>query len=127
LVLEDVGAGEAANAGNVRVAAAQEDPRTPGTIEVRLEGDPAALENRTLVVEVNGQERERRRLTAASATAVERVALGELPVGEHRLMARLEPADVLPADDARFVLLRRIEPKVLVIAADVQGDDARYF
>src|SRR5690606_18869196 len=36
LVLEDVGAGEDANAGNVRVAAAQEDPRTTGTIEVRL-------------------------------------------------------------------------------------------
>ncbi len=126
LVLEDVGAAEAAN-GNVRVAAAQEDPRTPGAIEVRLEGDPAALEDRTLVVELNGEERERRGLTTASATTVERVALGELPVGEHRLTARLEPADALPADDARYVLLRRVEPKVLVIAADVQGDDARYF
>lgn len=127
LVLEDVGAGEAAATGNARVVSAQEDPRTPGTIEVRLEGDPAAIDKRTLVVEVNGQQRERRQLTSASATAVERVALGELPVGEHRLMARLEPADVLPADDARYALLRRVEPKVLVIAADVNGDDARYF
>ncbi len=139
LVLEDVGApvepdadGDAdavaaASAGNARVVSTQEDPRAPGTIEVRLEGDPAALADRTLVVAVNGEVQESRRLTAASATALERVVLGELPVGEHRLAVRLEPADVLPADDARFALLRRIEPKVLVVAADVQGDDARYF
>jgi hypothetical protein len=125
LVLEDVGAGDAA--GNARVAAAAEDARTPGTLEVRLEGDPAAIDGRTLVVEVNGEVKERRRLSAASANAVEHVVLGQLPVGEHRLTARLEPADVLPADDARYALLRRVEPRVLVIAANVQDDDARYF
>jgi hypothetical protein len=125
LVLEDVGAGDAA--GNARVASAQELARTPGTIEVRLEGDPAAIADRTLVVELNGEVRERRRLTAVSASTVEHVALGELPVGEHRLTARLEPADVLPADDAHHALLRRVEPRVLVVAANVQDDDARYF
>src|SRR5690606_13599950 len=70
LVLEDVGAPADAAAdapGNARVAAAQEDPRTPGTIEVRLEGDVSAVEDRTLVVEVNGEPRERRALTSGSA------------------------------------------------------------
>lgn len=127
LVLEDVGAPAGQALGNARVAAVQEDPRTPGTIEVRLEGDAAAMEERSLVIEVDGAPHERRRLSGASATTVERVALGELALGEHRLAVRLEPADALPADDARFALLRRIEPKVLVVAADVQGDDARYF
>jgi hypothetical protein len=125
LVLEDVGGGEAAV--NARVAAAEEDARTAGTIEVRLEGDPPAIDGRTLVIEVNGEVRDRRKLTAAGANPVEHVVLGELPVGEHRLTARLEPADALPADDARYWLLRRVEPKVLVIAANVQDDDARYF
>jgi hypothetical protein len=58
---------------------------------------------------------------------VQRVALGEVALGEHRLTARLEPADELAADDAWYTLLRRVEPKVLVVAANVQGDDARYF
>lgn len=130
LVLEDVGAaGGAVDAppANARVAALQEDPRLPGTIDIRLEGGEEALRGRTLEVEVNGEVRERRALPAGTAASVQRVALGELPLGEHRLAVRLTPADALAADDARFTLLRRVEPKVMVVAADVQGDDARYF
>jgi hypothetical protein len=127
LVLEDVG-GEAGEVPvNVRVAGVQEDARAPGTVEVRLDAVEGALADRTLVVELNGQERERRALSRSRPPYLERVVLGELPVGEHRLTARLEPADALPADDAWFALLRRVEPKVLVVANDVQGDDARYF
>jgi len=124
LVLEDVGAPAGEAARNARIAGTQEDPRTPGTIEVRLEGEAAALEGRTLITEVNGSQKARQALTGGS---VERVEIGELPVGEHRLAVRLEPADDFAADDARFALLRRVEPKVLVVAADIQGDDARYF
>jgi hypothetical protein len=126
LVLEDVGA-VPDDTGNARVAAVQEDARTPGTVEVRLEGTGTALDNRNLVVEVNGELRERRVLAAGSAQRVERVVLGEIPLGEHRLAARLEPADALAADDAWFSLLRRVEPRVLVVATNVDGDDARYF
>src|SRR5262249_14160735 len=62
----------------------------------------------------------------ATLPLVERFVVGELGVGEHRLAARLEPADSLPQDDAHYGLLRRVEPKVLVIAAAPDGDDARY-
>lgn len=128
LVLEDVGgAGEdAAAAPNARIAGVSEDAQAPGTVEIRLDGDATGLEGRELVVELNGQSRVRRSLQERKPPLVERVTLGELPVGEHRLTARLEPADALGADDAWHALLRRVEPKVLVVAADVQGDDARY-
>jgi hypothetical protein len=112
---------------NLRVADVREAEREPGTMLVRVEGDAAALAGRTLVLEVNGAERARRALKRdASLPLVERFTVGELGVGEHRLTARLEPADSLPQDDAHYGLLRRVEPKVLVIAASPDGDDARY-
>jgi hypothetical protein len=40
---------------------------------------------------------------------------------------RLVPEDDLAADDARYALLRHVEPKVLVVAASGEGDDALYF
>jgi hypothetical protein len=124
LDLVDVGTAEATN---LRVADVREAEREPGTMLVRVEGDAAALPGRTLVLEVNGVERERRELKRdATLPLVERFVVGEVGVGEHRLAARLEPADSLPQDDARFGLLRRVEPKVLVIAAAPDGDDARY-
>lgn len=112
---------------NLRVAGVQEDAREAGTVLVSLDGDAAALTDRELVVEVNGAVRERRRLRAdATLPAVERVPLGDLGKGEYRLTARVEPRDLLAEDDAFHTLLRHVEPKVLVIAADVAGDDARY-
>jgi hypothetical protein len=124
LDLIDVGTAEATN---LRVADVREAEREPGTMLVRVEGDAAALAGRTLVLEVNGLESARRELKRdATLPLVERVVAGEVGIGEHRLAARLEPADSVPQDDARFALLRRVEPKVLVIAAAPDGDDARY-
>jgi hypothetical protein len=124
LDLVDVGA---SGATNLRVADVHEIEREPGTMLVRVEGDAAALSGRTLVLEVNGTERARRELKRdATLPLLERFVVGDVGVGEHRLAARLEPADSLPQDDARFGLLRRVEPKVLVIAAAPDGDDARY-
>ncbi|MEO6080094.1 MAG: BatA domain-containing protein [Steroidobacteraceae bacterium] len=124
LDLVDVGATDLTN---LRVADVREAEREPGTMLVRVEGDAAALAGRTLVLEVNGKERERRALKRdATLPLTERFAVGEVGVGEHRLTARLEPADSLPQDDAQYGLLRRVEPKVLVIAASPDGDDARY-
>lgn len=112
---------------NLRVASVQEDPREFGTVLVGLEGDAAALAGREVIVELNGSERARRRLRADLVLpAVERFTLGDPGLGEHRLAARLTPGDALAEDDARFALLRRVEPRVLLIAADVDGDDARY-
>lgn len=124
LDLVDVGA---EGTTNLRVADVREAEREPGTMLARVEGDAAALAGRTLVMEVNGKERERRALKRdAVLPLTERFTVGELGVGEHRLTARLEPADALPQDDARYGLLRRVQPKVLVIAAAPDGDDARY-
>jgi Aerotolerance regulator N-terminal len=105
LDLLDVGAGESTN---LRVAQVQEAEREPGIVLVRVD-------------------RARRVLRPQAALpAVERFEVGVLGLGEHRLAARLEPADALPLDDAHFNLVRRVEPKVLVIAATPDGDDARY-
>jgi hypothetical protein len=124
LDLVDVGAGDVTN---LRVADVHEAEREPGTMLVRVEGDAKALPGRTLVLEVNGKERGRRELKRdAALPLLERFEVGELGVGEHRLAARLEPADALPQDDSRYALLRRVQPKVLVIAAAPEGDDARY-
>jgi Aerotolerance regulator N-terminal/von Willebrand factor type A domain len=114
------------SAANLRIAGAVEDPRDPGAVRVSFDGDAAAVEGRQLVVEINGNQVERRALQAGSLAAGERVALGTLGPGEHRLTAHLEPADDLPADDSYFTLLRHVEPKVLVVASGGNGDDAQY-
>jgi Aerotolerance regulator N-terminal len=124
LELVDVGASESTN---LRVSQVREAEREPGIVLVQIEGNDAALAGRELVLEVNGVERARRALRPKTALpAIERFEVGVLGVGEHRLAARLEPADALPQDDAHFNLVRRVEPKVLVIAATPEGDDSRY-
>ena len=112
---------------NLRVAGITEEPRDPGAVHVRLDGDAAALAKRSLVLEVNDRQVETRPLKAGEALPLdERFVLNNLGPGEHRLTARLTPADDLPGDDTYYALLRHVEPKVLVIAADAQGDDAQY-
>jgi len=124
LDLVDVGV---AGAANLRVAEVAEAEREPGIVLVHVEGAAAALAGRELVLEVNGVEQARRKLRAAmTLPLVERFEVGALGVGEHRLAARLVPDDALPQDDAHYNLLRRVEPRVLVIAATPDGDDARY-
>jgi len=124
LDLVDAGAGKSQN---LRVTAVNAAERNANEALVRLDGDAAALAGRTLVLEVNGAERGRRALNArATLPDVERFEIGELGPGEHRLAARLEPADDLPTDDAYYALLRRVQPKVLLVAASLAGDDATY-
>ena len=128
LDLADVGVepGTAATS-NLRIAQVALADRDPTQAVVRLEGDVAATGARELVLEVNGVERARRALTRDLVLpATERFSVGELGEGEHRLAARLMPADALPQDDAWFGLVRRVQPKVLLIAAAPNGDDAVY-
>jgi len=115
-----------ASAANLRVAGVREDPRDPGAVHVSIDGDAAALAKRELVLEVNGRQVERRPLKTGPLPLEERIVLSDPGPGEHRLAARLEPADALPQDDAYYALLRHVEPKVLVIAASNDGDDAQY-
>ncbi|HTQ36333.1 MAG TPA: BatA domain-containing protein [Steroidobacteraceae bacterium] len=114
-------------AANLHVSGVREDARDPGAVRISVDGDAAALAKRELVLEVNGKQVERRPLKAGQPLPLEeRFVLNDLGPGEHRLTARLEPADDLPEDDAYYALLRHVEPKVLVIAASNDGDDAQY-
>jgi hypothetical protein len=109
------------------VAGVREDAQDPGAVRVRLDGDAAALAKRELVLELNGKPVERRALKADRPLPLEeRFMLTGLGPGEHRVSARLEPADDLPADDNYYALLRHVEPKVLVVAASNEGDDTQY-
>ncbi|HYP80283.1 MAG TPA: BatA domain-containing protein [Steroidobacteraceae bacterium] len=124
LDLVDAGADSHANLRVASVGVAEQNDRQA---VVRIDGDAAALAGRTLVLELNGVERGRRMLDAkAKLPDVQRFELGELGPGEHRLAARLVPADDLAVDDAYFSLIRRVQPKVLLVAASASGDDATY-
>ena len=124
LDLVDAGADEVSN---LRVAQVSLADRDATQAVVRLEGDAPATRGRELVLEINGVERARRALTRdLTLPATERFDVGELGEGEHRLAARLVPGDALPQDDAWFALVRRVQPKVLLIAAAPNGDDAVY-
>lgn len=111
---------------NLRIAGTSMSERGNEAL-VRIEGDAAALAGRTLVLEVNGVERGRRALSPKAVLPdVQRFDIGELGQGEHRIAARLTPADDLPADDGWYSLVRRVQPKVLLVAASASGDDATY-
>jgi hypothetical protein len=83
---------------------------------------------RSLVLEING-----------SRAGVEPVSLGsdgravvsfgdiDLASGPNRVVARLEPADALAADDARFLVLAMPEPRpALLLAGDPRGRDTLF-
>jgi hypothetical protein len=123
LDIVDVGA---AATKNLRIAGVGMSERGNEAL-VRVEGDAGALAGRTLILEVNGVERGRRALSPKAVLPdVQRFDIGELGQGEHRLAARLTPADDLPADDGWYSLVRRVQPKVLLVAASANGDDATY-
>lgn len=116
-----------AAAKNLRITSVGAVEQADRQVRVRIDGDAEALAGRTLVLELNGQERGRRLLDAkATLPDVQRFDLDELGTGEHRLSARLIPADDLAADDAFYSLIRRVQPKVLLVAAAANGDDAIY-
>ncbi|MGC4029047.1 MAG: BatA domain-containing protein [Steroidobacteraceae bacterium] len=123
LDLRDAGGDESPN---LRVAGVEVPERDASAALVRIEGDAAALAGRELVFEINGVERGRRMLRAGPLPQTERFDIGDPGAGEHRLGARLQPADALPQDDARYALLRRVQPRVLLIAATTSADDATY-
>jgi hypothetical protein len=119
----DAGNGQASNLRVAQVALAE---RNATEAVVRLEGDVVAAKGRSLVLEINGVERARRALPTDLLPAVQRFDVGDLGEGEHRLSAHLVPADSLPQDDAYYALVRRVQPRVLLIAAAPNGDDAVY-
>lgn len=123
LDLIDVGAGSTAN---LRVAGVGLAARDAGELELRVTGEPAEVSAREIVVNIDGNELTRRKLRDAPLPLVESFHIGDLGEGEHRITASLEPADSLPQDDRYYALLRRVEPRVLLVAASTSGDDAAY-
>ncbi len=122
--LLDVGAAPAAN---LRVAQLGLAERDAAAIAVRLDGDLPSAVARELRLNIDGSDRGRRRLDPTRAAPyTETFSVGDLGEGEHRIVATLSPADALPQDDAYYALLRRVEPRVLVVTADAGGDDASY-
>jgi hypothetical protein len=120
----DVGA---AGGRNLRIADVAFAQAGAGAVDVRLEGDLPAGSARELELSVDGVVRGRRAIDPARAAPYsESFVIGDLSEGEHRLVATLSPGDDLAADDAHYALLRRVEPRVLVVAASLQGDDASY-
>ncbi len=55
-----------------------------------------------------------------------RLTVGDLGSGEFRATAKLTGSDALPDDDTGFALLRRVVPKVLLVSAAPNADDAAY-
>jgi Aerotolerance regulator N-terminal len=113
---------------NRRVASVRIAAREPGVVLVAIDGVDANAgteQSRTVVIEINGVEKGRQPLRE-TGPAVLRFQVGEMNEGEHRLTARLLPADALPADDSFFSLVRRVQPRVLLIAASGVADDAAY-
>jgi len=124
LDLIDVGREAAANQ---YIDAVQLSATVANTVDVTIGGDLPLGKPRELRLLVDGVERGRKLLEAARvAPYVEHFALGELGEGEHRATAVLASGDALAGDDAGHQLLRRVEPRVLVVAASTSGDDAAY-
>ena len=100
---------------------------TAGAIDVTVGGDLPLGRPRELRLLVDGVERGRRALDPSRQSPyVERFVIDQGSEGEHRATAVLSPGDALPGDDALHRVLRRVEPRVLVVAANAAGDDASY-
>jgi hypothetical protein len=113
----------------VRVGTVALAQQNAGAIEVSLGGDLPAGAARELRLEIDGVERGRRRLDEKRAVPyAESFSVGDLGEGEHRIVASLSasPTDDLRDDDTGYTVLRRVEPRVLVVTVATTADDASY-
>jgi len=97
-----------------------------GEVSAGVRNYSAQPSNRTLVLELNGERQAAQPLTVpAGATATASFADVELASGANRVRVALEPADELAADDQRFLVVKRPEPRtILLIAAAARGRDS---
>jgi len=125
LAIADVG-DEQRNLAVAGIAFAAEDP---SAVDVTLRGDAEAGAGRELVLSIDGAEKARRPLQLAPDAPLRvRVPVGDLGSGEFRATATLRggTGDALADDDTGFALLRRVVPKVLLVSAAPNADDAAY-
>ncbi|HEX6997390.1 MAG TPA: BatA domain-containing protein [Gammaproteobacteria bacterium] len=83
---------------------------------------------KTVRLELNGDVVDERRVSVpAGGRADVTFAALELREGANRVTVTLAPGDDLPADDARYLALKRAEPRpVLVVSGDARGLGALY-
>ena len=124
LDLIDAGGTQAANQ---RVDAVEWSATAANTVDVTVGGDLPLGKPRELRLFIDGVERGRKPLDPTRAAPyVEHFTVADSGEGEHRASAVLSAGDALAGDDALHRLLRRVEPRVLVVAASTTGDDAAY-
>jgi hypothetical protein len=81
---------------------------------------------RTVFVELNGERRGENTLTVpANGTVTTTFAGLEPPTGANRVRVGIEPGDELAADDQRFLVVKRPEPRrILLVSAEPAARDA---
>lgn len=124
LVIHDVGADDEQNWSIDALTGSVRD----GTVTATIAGHDVSAAEKTVVLERNGEAVARQNVEVPADGNVD-VELGpiDLVSGPNRLRLRLEPGDALAADDQRFLVLERAEPRpVLLIAADPRGNDTLY-
>jgi hypothetical protein len=126
MTLDLIDAGGSTSA-NQRVESVQWSADATAGVDVTVGGDLPIGRPRELKLVIDGVERGRKVLDPSRpAPYVEHFAIPDLGEGEHRVSALLSAGDALAGDDAQHRLLRRVEPRVLVVAASATGDDAAY-
>jgi hypothetical protein len=109
---------------NQAITAIGPSERDPDVVVVRVSGSSAAARELTLLVD--GEERARRTLPAGKADIS--VTFDDLDLGtrDRRLEGRLSAGDALLEDDRFFAVVKRVAPRLLIVAAGNAGDDAAY-
>ena len=151
LVLHDVG-GESDNA---YIDAAVFSSRDTRTLGVKVKTSSQQLQKREVVLSIDGRRFGAKNVSVKAApppvegegspltqpTGPAAAVLGtqtrdtetvqftglELPAGSHRFEIGLEPADAIVSDDRYYAVIEHTNPRVLLLARDVNGDDAQYF
>ncbi len=102
-------------------------PQDASAISVRVQGAQAAGPAREVILSIDGAQRGRKPVSALKGESIEVIFPAvELGAGQHRVVATLEPGDALVADDRYYATLEHSEPRVLLVAANPNGDDASY-
>jgi len=134
LVIPHSVAAEAAGNASIEELGVQMPAGEAPTLRVSVRSRAESASERVMVVEQEGTEVERRTLRLPSSGRVSvsfplRGAVGQEsnPAGEQRILVRLEPADLLPADDVRrLVVPRRGNMRIGVISDENAERGRRY-
>jgi hypothetical protein len=99
-----------------------------GEVVVGVRGYGTAEVERTVALELNGEEFARQTVIVPAGSSIQVSFDGVEPdSGSNRVRAVLTPADALTVDDSRSLVVRRPPPRpLLLVAGDPRGRDALY-